>query len=122
MKKIIFTAIAMSFFSVSVNAQLWKQEAKGYFTGRLGNYPFVIEIQSIYGKNVYGYSIVKGNKRFFNGKITGSTSKFLNMTLIEPGDRNGDGIFEVSYSRNGIIEGNWTQYGGKPTYEVYVNK
>ena len=81
---------------------------KGNWTGTLKDKPLKLVIEKIQGNTAYGYNIYGSNKRPLKGTISeipieegagecGGQGSFYRVTLNEPGDKAGDGIFTLDF-------------------------
>ncbi len=69
-----------------------------------------ISIDSIRDGSVYGHSVVAGNMRVFNGRLSESANAFV-IEAREPGTDKYDGLFKMKFRKGSIIlKGNWTAY------------
>lgn len=84
-------------------------EALEYDEGKKPSYAnkINITIEKIEDRKVFGYSVVAGNKRPFEGQLT-YTVGYLSFLVQEPGDNRYDGEFEFGWypDRDGI-SGDW---------------
>ncbi|WP_066406423.1 YARHG domain-containing protein [Flavisolibacter tropicus] len=95
-----------------------KYGIEGYYTGVLSakEYKESVEgidkqiticIDSLNGYNVYGYSVVAGNKRPFKGTYEERDDQFV-ITAKEPGSDKTDGRFSFSvHPKKKVLEGSW---------------
>lgn len=90
----------------------WLKNTVGMWTGTFGinGKKLIIAIESVNGDNIYGYSILGTNKRSYIGTASNCNENSCFIRLEEPGDRNGDGIFEIMIYSHGLMEGSWHKY------------
>ncbi|WP_149206426.1 YARHG domain-containing protein [Flavobacterium johnsoniae] len=76
-----------------------------------------ISIKKITHSEVIGRSIVAGNNRPLNGRMTkkGNTVSFV---LNEPGDDKNDGVFEFEIKNDTLLVGTWTANNPKKSVRV----
>lgn len=93
------------YYTGDFKAEKYKEGSDLTYTNRI-----TISIDSVNDKEVYGHSVVAGNKRPFSGVLEQMADKF-NVTVAEPGDDKYDGkfTFEINPAIQ-AIKGTWKSY------------
>jgi len=75
--------------------------------------PARIIVNYINHRKAVGYNMVKGLQRNLSGNVEETTDS-IHLSLAEPGDHKADGVFHLSWSKDGLNgSGSWVSNSGK---------
>lgn len=81
--------------------------------------PARIIINYINNRKAVGYNMVKGLQRNLSGDVE-ETADSIHLSLAEPGDHKADGVFHLSWSKEGLNgRGSWVSNSGKYTTKYF---
>ena len=97
------------FYVGEFKAELVKEEKAYSYQNRIN-----ISIDSVFGEEIYGHSVVAGNDRPFQGMIKKNNGGTYSVSAEEPGDDQYDGKFFFDiYPDQKSLKGSWTANDSK---------
>jgi hypothetical protein len=81
---------------------------EGVYTGAFGDYVIYLNLRKVTGKNVMGYSVLKGVRRNVGGPMEVLDDVF-HLSLKQPGNNPADGYFDIKIDKATLLlSGTWT--------------